>query len=103
MGMGCSLMFMSSAHSASPHMLQLRHERPQRELTNDQVSHQLYTQETLLQGLLGKLNRAILLVRTDIDQLSGCKQRLTKDLKDKVNGNFGMIHVTLAAIVWLAG
>lgn len=64
--------------------LQVRSDRPQRELVCDEVNRSLARQETLLCGLLERLGRAVALVAADSGKLAGIKQLLSRDLKDKV-------------------
>jgi hypothetical protein len=66
-------------------ILQVRSDRPTRELVCDEVNRSLARQEVLLAGLLERLVRAAALVTADSGKLAGIKQQLSKDLKDKVS------------------
>jgi hypothetical protein len=65
--------------------MQVRSDRPVRELVCDEVNRSLARQEALLGGLIERLGRAAALVTADSSKLAGIKQQLSRDLKDKVD------------------
>lgn len=64
--------------------MQVRRDRPVRELTCDDVNRSLSRQEVLLAGLVQKLQRGTGLVCVDNGKLQDVKQKLLIALKDKV-------------------
>lgn len=64
--------------------MQVRRDRPVRELTCDDCGRALARQEALLGNLLQKLQRGAGLVAVDIGKLQDVRQRLATALNDKV-------------------
>lgn len=64
--------------------VQVRCERPTREMVNDRVQLQLMRQESLLQAYLARLNTAMKAADANLSRLERCTRKLQADLNDKV-------------------